>query len=216
MPGVGLYYASLNTLQSSLSNQENKPDSPLQAFCFGLTARSLVSLALIPVTVLKVRYESGLYNYNSLFSAVKDVYFRVGWIGTSSTILRDSLFSGIYYMSYTHLKERSEAQTTSRKNSGLKVRSRGLENFRNGCISGLVASILTNPFDVIKTNIQASKDARLTLLRAFQLVTGGERGYLHLFDGLLLRTLRRTLISATTWTVFECLMANKSVVSSLK
>lgn len=198
---MGLYYGSLTALQSNLSSQSGNPNNACQAFCFGLTARSFVSVLLLPVTVIKVRYESGFYNYENLASAVRDSYSRTGWVGLAPTLLRDSLFSGIYYMIYTKLK--AAYLPDGGGISGIR-RPNHLLNFSCGILGGLIASVITNPIDVIKTHMQTqsnNRTMRLTIVRLFQ----EEGGWARFFDGLALRSFRRTLIAATTWTLYEFL-----------
>lgn len=190
VPGVGLYYASLNLLQAQLNA---RPDSYTQAFCLGLTARCSVSVALLPVTVVKVRYESGRYAYTSLSSALKDAYMVTGWVGMLPTLLRDSLFSGVYYMLYSQLKVSSPSSTSTKS------------HFYMGLASGVIASVVTNPLDVIKTRVQTEPSrgrAIGEIIRADQ-----TRGYSQLFDGLVPRTVRRSLVAASTWTIYEYLIA---------
>lgn len=197
-PGVSLYYATLGLLQTRLSEQTDKPDSATQAFCFGIAARSLVSFVLLPVTVVKVRYESGRFNYTSLAMAIKSAYIRDGWIGVSPTVLRDSLFSGFYYMIYTQLKSSEFIDQYSIEGK------KHAKNFFCGLISGVVASVATNPLDVLKTRLQVQGLESKTSIRTVVNHTLSQpRGYLSLFDGVVPRGIRRTLIAATTWTIYE-------------
>lgn len=202
-PGVSLYYAFLGLLQTKLSKQSDRPDNPTQAFCFGLAARSLVSFVLLPITVVKVRYESGQFQYASLYKAVRGAYLRDGWVGVTPTVLRDSLFSGFYYMSYTELKS-SEFLEQHCEGTGAHLRS-----FLCGIVSGIVASVATNPLDVIKTRVQVSGGGKETCARnVIKELISQPRGYLCLLDGIIPRGVRRTLIAATTWTIYE-IISNK-------
>lgn len=201
-PGVSSYYAILGLLQTKLSEQSDKPDSPTQAFYFGFTARSFVSFALLPVTVVKVRYESGKFKYATLTSAIKTAYLHDGWIGVTPTILRDTLFSGFYYMIYTHLKS---SQLISQCPDGTRTHAR---NFLCGVVSGVVASIVTNPLDVIKTKIQVQQGGNRESFKSVVSYTLSQpRGYLAFLDGVVPRGVRRTLIAATTWTIYELVSA---------
>jgi len=208
-PGVGLYYALLSLLQSNISGQTDRPDTATQAFYFGLTARSFVSLVLLPITVVKVRYESGRFKYHSLTGAIKSAYVTSnGWVGMLPTVLRDSLFSGTYYMCYTKLKSLTIKQDGTVIELHDKRRtSVHLINFLNGTISGLLASIVTNPIDVVKTIVQANNmqqgQTQVKTSRNVLKALMAERNYSRFFDGLVLRSMRRTLIAATTWTLYE-------------
>lgn len=189
------------------------PDDSTQAFYFGLTSRSMVSFILAPITVVKVRYESGYYSYPNLRSAIREAYLRNGWVGILPTILRDSIFSGIYYMCYTKLKINYsiEKQKSLDVNTQNKTTSH-LANFTFGIVSGLIASIVTNPLDVIKTNIQVKNTIRnKTLIKTAILIYKEENNPLRFFDGLVPRSLRRTLIAASTWTFYEFFMNSMRV-----
>lgn len=203
VPGVGIYYASLNLLQSNISDEKHKPNTSLQAFYFGLIARSFVSFLFLPVTSVKVRYESGRIQYSSLSSALREAYLRNGWVGISPTILRDSLFSGTYYMCYTELKCRGKRDDEIMNKDQTPSKTKHFDNFKYGLISGFIASLLTNPLDVLKTNIQIETQQRLTMSETARRLLKQERGILRFFDGLAPRSLRRTLIAATTWTFYE-------------
>ena len=55
IPGVGLYFSTLHWLQSTLNL--NDPITSVQAFTLGITARTISGALLIPITVVKTRYE---------------------------------------------------------------------------------------------------------------------------------------------------------------
>uniref|UniRef100_A0A6G1SD11 Solute carrier family 25 member 38 n=1 Tax=Aceria tosichella TaxID=561515 RepID=A0A6G1SD11_9ACAR len=209
-PGVGLYYATLTMLQTNYSSQTNRPNDAVQAFYFGLMARSMVSFMLLPVTVVKVRYESGRFNYPSLIGAIGAAYTSSsGWVGLVPTVLRDSIFSGTYYMCYTQLK--SQDETTSEALHPDRLRHH-MRLFSYGVMSGFVASFITNPIDVLKTAIQAASNdtaegsSKLTMRQVASKMLNEPKGFFRFFDGLIPRSARRTLITASTWTFYELLI----------
>lgn len=55
IPGVGLYFSSLHWLKHTLDLEE--PLTALQAISLGVTARSMSGALLIPITVVKTRFE---------------------------------------------------------------------------------------------------------------------------------------------------------------
>ena len=75
----------------------------------GMTARCVAGCAMIPITVLKTRFESGQYNYTKMSSALLDIYCREGFrglcCGLTPTLVRDAPYSGLYLMFYTQLKQ---------------------------------------------------------------------------------------------------------------
>ena len=159
-----------------------------------------MSSILLPVTVVKARYESGQYHYSSLTRALKDAYAKNGWVGIAPTVFRDSLFSGIYLACYTELRNADYSTRVDRTS----LRSSSTVNFFNGVISGFIASVITNPIDVLKTNIQAGSTGETSMFRMATNIRG-QNGYIRFLDGVVPRTIRRTLLSATTWTIYECL-----------
>merc|ERR1719412_2893322 len=75
----------------------------------GMTPRCVAGCAMIPITVLKTRFESGQYNYTKMSSALLDIYCREGFrglcCGLTPTLVRDAPYSGLYLMFYTQLKQ---------------------------------------------------------------------------------------------------------------
>ncbi|XP_076056102.1 mitochondrial glycine transporter A-like [Oratosquilla oratoria] len=201
VPGVGLYFSSLQWLKSNFC--EGSP-GPVQAIMLGVAARSFTACVMIPLTVVKTRYESGVYGYASMREAVRSIYVTEGVRGLSSgllpTILRDAPFSGLYLMFYTQSKK-SIPQKYLESNMSAPV------NFTCGVLAGLLASTVTQPFDVVKTKMQLYPHKFTTFPQAVVYVHKkyGPTGY---FKGLVPRMLRRTLVAAMAWTVFEQVMKN--------
>lgn len=212
VPGVGLYYASLNFLNNLHFNYKSEHQfqhngTSLQSFSSGFLARSFVSFVLLPVTVIKVRYESGAYHYDSVLKATKESYLKFGWIGLYPTIIRDSLFSGLYYMLYSRLKQgltyyQNENGQVERRPSTIKGNP-SVIHFVSGLISASIASFITNPADVIKTNMQLNPVRHKTMIRTAKSIYVERNGLVGFFDGLGPRMLRRTLVAALTWTMYE-------------
>ena len=101
-----MFKSSLHWLQVRMGD---KP-SPMLAICMGMTARSFAATVMIPVTVLKTRFESAVYNYPRMSTALVQIYSREGLRGLTCgllpTLVRDAPFSGLYLMFYTQLKQR--------------------------------------------------------------------------------------------------------------
>jgi hypothetical protein len=54
VPGVGLYFSSLHWLKSNVTSGD---PGPVEAIFLGMLARSLSGVCLIPITVIKTRFE---------------------------------------------------------------------------------------------------------------------------------------------------------------
>ena len=201
VPGVGLYFCTLNMFQTKFCGS-NSPD-PIQAISFGVLARSFTGAVLIPVTVIKTRYESGIFSYKSIPHAIRHTYAIDGAkglvCGLAPTLVRDAPFSGLYYMFYTQLKTIVPSPSRSAPSPVL--------TFLCGLTSGLLASFVTHPADVIKTKMQLYPKQFPNIFSTFFIIVN-EKGFTGLFSGLLPRMIRRTLVASMSWTVYEQIMVN--------
>ncbi|XP_008544906.1 mitochondrial glycine transporter isoform X1 [Microplitis demolitor] len=199
IPGVGLYFSTLHWLKNTICLEE--PLTPLQAVSLGIAARTLSGSLLIPITVIKTRYESGVYKYQSMGEALRLIYKYEGIKGLSSglapTLLRDAPYSGLYLMFYTQLKEVSD-----KKLSGSVT-----THFACGIVSGILASVITQPVDVIKTKMQLYPD-KFNNIKSVFIFVHQKYGYRGFFKGIVPRMLRRTLMTAMAWTVYEQITKN--------
>ncbi|KAJ8345284.1 hypothetical protein SKAU_G00294770 [Synaphobranchus kaupii] len=74
---------------------------------------------------------------------------RALFSGLTATLLRDAPFSGIYVMFYTQSKKTLPPEISSSLYAPLG-------NFSCGVLAGVLASLVTQPADVVKTHIQVS------------------------------------------------------------
>ena len=76
----------------------------------GATARAFAGFILMPLTVIKVRYESNLYSYRSIAGAARDIYrterLAGFFAGFGATALRDAPYAGLYVLFYEQAKRR--------------------------------------------------------------------------------------------------------------
>jgi len=206
VPGVGIYFASLHWLKTSLG--EEKPN-PVQAVGLGMGARSLAATIMIPITVLKTRFESGQYGYTRMTTALVSIYRTEGVRGLTCgllpTLVRDAPYSGLYLMFYTQLKNNVIPRCD--RATGLALSGGTLTHFACGITAGFMASLATHPADVIKTKMQVQPDTYSNISGTIRLIMAksGPRGFL---IGFAPRMLRRALMSALAWTVYEEIMKN--------
>lgn len=201
VPGVGLYFSSLYWLKNHMVGP-GKELEPLQAVTLGIIARSMSGVCMIPITVIKTRYESGVYDYKSIGAALKNIYQTEGFRGLSCglapTLIRDAPFSGLYLLFYTQSKQAFPAELL---NSPMSAPI----HFSCGVVAGLLASLVTQPADVIKTKMQLYPD-RYSNILAVVIHIHKKHGVPGYFTGLVPRMLRRTLMAAMAWTVYEQIM----------
>ena len=180
----------------------------------GAVARVGIGLLLNPVTIVKARFESSHYSreaYPTIASALREIYREDGvrglFRGFSATAVRDAPYSGLYLAIYEQSKV---ACSRMLAHYGAPPNSTG--DWRvvstSGLVAGTLATVLTHPFDIIKTRMQttppqllaASETPAFWATMQHILRTDGLRGYA---DGLVLRCTRKAASSVIGWTIFE-------------
>jgi solute carrier family 25 protein 38 len=180
----------------------------------------------MPLTVIKVRYESSLYNYASIPAAARDILRRDGprgfFAGFGATAIRDAPYAGLYILFYEQSKRRLSASrflaedpaagsssgpgvvagTTSATAARMGVSRAAAINFSSAMAAGVLCSVLTNPFDAVKTRIQLQPGEYKNMVTATRKMLV-EEGMRSMWDGLMLRMSRKALSSALAWTVYE-------------
>ena len=71
-----------------------------------------------------------------------------------------------------------------------------------GCVSGVCASVITQPFDVVKTRLQIGTSHNQGIMSIMMSIVNKD-GMKYLFSGLTPRVIRRTLMAAFTWMFYE-------------
>lgn len=168
----------------------------------------------MPVTVLKVRYESSLYEYPSLLSACRSIFREGGprafFAGFGATAVRDAPYAGLYVVFYEATKRRlndafvtsSSPDRASQDREPATYTTSAAINFTAAVLSASLATLLTNPFDAIKTRIQLRPQQYRNTVQAGVTMVRDE-GMRSLLDGLGLRMARKAMSSALAWTVYE-------------
>ncbi|THV46572.1 hypothetical protein BGAL_0375g00030 [Botrytis galanthina] len=235
--GSAIYFTSLNALrqnvarsnllrtigvveQKSMVHSSSLPKlSNLANLTTGAVARAGAGFMLMPMTIIKVRYESNLYAYKSIVGAGRDIFltegFRGFFSGFGATAIRDAPYAGLYVLFYEELKKRlshivhSSPQVeglAEKVDLGLSKNMKGSTsasiNFGSGVLAAGLATAITNPFDAIKTRIQLQPKKYTNLVMAGKKMVG-EEGVKSLFDGLGLRMGRKAVSSALAWTIYE-------------
>lgn len=116
--------------------------------------------------------------------------------GLIPTLIRDAPYSGIYLVFYVQAK-RFVPERMKEGNSQLVA-----ANLTCGVVAGLLASVVTQPADVIKTHMQLAPEKFRSILTTVLLVAR-EEGVVGYFRGLVPRMLRRTLVTAMAWSFYE-------------
>jgi solute carrier family 25 protein 38 len=204
VPGIGVYFSSLHHLRSTFGS----PDpSPVETMVMGACARGISGVTMLPFTVVKTRFESGQFQYTGVGQALVSIYKVEGlkglFSGLSATLLRDAPFSGLYLMFYTQTKKFVRASSFCDEKVGLTP----MHHFCSGLVAGFAASVVTQPADVVKTHMQLypHKFSKFTTVIIYVFKKEGAVGFLR---GVIPRTMRRTMMAALAWTVYEQVMAS--------
>ncbi len=223
--GSAIYFTSLNAIRQTafrLAHPQHTTSSSLSSssssslpklsnttnLLSGALARCFAGFLLMPLTVLKVRYESTLYAYTSLASAARDVLAREGprgfFAGYGATAVRDAPYAGLYVVFYEQSKKRLAALFPSGEIGvgGMGISHAAGINFTSGVVSGVVCSVVSNPFDAVKTRIQLQPGRYRNMVQGARRMVA-EEGVRALWDGLALRMSRKAVSSALAWTVYE-------------
>ena len=190
----------------------------------GAIARAGAGVVLMPVTVIKVRYESSLYAYRSILEATKAILRQEGlrgfFAGFGATAVRDAPYAGLYVVFYEEGKRvmSSLGQGTvllsdihnpegeaGRGGKGWQCMnsSKSLSiNFLSGVVAAALATVVTNPFDAVKTRLQLMPGRYGNMVSAGRRMVK-EEGWRSLMDGLGLRMGRKAVSSALAWTIYE-------------
>ncbi|KAH0603647.1 uncharacterized protein H6S33_007306 [Morchella sextelata] len=224
--GSAIYFSALNTVRTSVAKSRLLPGdanalktgssalpvlSPLGNLLTGAGTRAAVGYVVMPITIIKVRYESSMYKYTSMLQAVKDILrvegFRGFFSGWGATAIRDAPYAGLYILFYEQSKKSlSILYSTGRKMDNSVA---AMINTVSGAGAGALATAITNPFDALKTRIQVDPGRYRNLWQAAKLVVTEESGRMRgraLFDGLGLRIARKAVSSAVVWTIYEGLV----------
>ena len=113
VPGVSIYFYSLSFIRQTLVPQATRANLSkkyvtLVNVSAGTIARAGAGFILMPISVIKVRFESNLYDYKSLAEASADILKREGprgfFSGFGATALRDAPYAGIHLAIYEGTK----------------------------------------------------------------------------------------------------------------
>lgn len=220
--GSALYFTSLNAIRehvqkASLLGQLSKTRARNTSSALptltntanlvsGAAARTFAGFVLMPLTVIKVRFESNLYSYSSMWTATKDIRRRDGFrgffAGFGATAMRDAPYAGMYVLVYEMLKTKLGSLVSPVGQAKMQASTASSINFSSAVLAGAVCSAMSNPFDAVKTRIQLQPHRYRNIAQAFRMMVR-EDGFRSLWNGLALRMSRKALSSALAWTIYE-------------
>ncbi|XP_026865297.2 LOW QUALITY PROTEIN: solute carrier family 25 member 40 [Electrophorus electricus] len=150
VPATVIYFTCYDQLCSALrfhmNDQADK--APLLA---GALARVGSATLISPLELIRTKLQSERQSYRELSAPFAQVVRAEGWLtlwrGLGPTLLRDVPFSALYWYNY----EKGKAWLC--RSSGSREPTFSI-TFIAGAVSGSIASVVTLPFDVVKTRRQ--------------------------------------------------------------
>lgn len=172
----------------------------------GFSARMLVAVFVAPLELVRTKMQAAVTKkarsatmLTGLRMVVEADGVRGLWRGLAATIARDAPFSAVYWA----LFEQSKAYLSNGGPDDM-VRSPTIpQTLAASACSGVVATVVTNPADVLKTRLQAAPVGSSVSLRgelAHIVRVSGGRG---LLTGLPLRLARIVPATALFMTSYE-------------
>jgi len=220
VPGVALYMTSLTQMrtflarspyfahtrrQSNAGSGENisvLPSLTSQGnLLAGATTRVAVGFLLNPFSVIKARFESNIYAYESLRVAFGSLAHHGpsellrGFLASS---LSDVPYAGLFLVFYEGIKGETSYLFPPKSNGEATV-IHGL----SAASAGAIATLATHPFDVIKTKMQVRSEDRYHGFLRTTYTIWTQRRVAGFLDGASLRIIRKVCSSAIGWVVFE-------------
>ncbi|KAH9921546.1 solute carrier family 25 member 38 [Epithele typhae] len=232
VPGVAMYFTGLNQFRAFLATSpyfarlraQRTPDAYSTSTLPKLTAqgnllagaltRVTVGLVLNPFSVIKARYESSYHSYSSLSGAFIGL-MRAGpseiFRGAVASSLRDAPYAGIFVVFYEQIKSTlshaipasPDATVVTGMPFAHSMSMSTAINSASAASAGALATLATQPFDVLKTKMQVRSEAKYRGVGSTIRAVWQQRGVAGFFDGATLRISRKVFSSAIGWAVYE-------------
>ncbi|XP_043911188.1 solute carrier family 25 member 39-like isoform X2 [Protopterus annectens] len=150
VPATVIYFTCYDQLRDFLRYGMGYQGSHIPLLAGALARLGSVTV-ISPLELVRTKMQSRQLTYRELCVCIQSSVAQDGWLslwrGWGPTILRDVPFSAIYWFNYELVKKWLCQQQ--------KVHDATfMMNFTAGAISGMVAAVLTLPFDVVKTKRQ--------------------------------------------------------------
>jgi Mitochondrial carrier protein len=206
--GISFYYLEFFKSLVSISNTGFMSNSLV-----AIVSRGLTIITLCPLSIIKLRMEAPQATpYKSVGDGLIRIYKEEGvkgyYKGLSSNLLRDLPFAGLSYGFYEFF---SGVIANFMANPTPTLYNK----IFSGALAGFTATILTQPFDVIKARQQfhyisdtASHEYKGLIDAMHKIyINEGIKGYT---TGLRIRLIERSLGFTLVWFIYEYLKSHKN------
>jgi len=178
-------------------------------------SRTLTTLVINPVNIIKTRFEVVGSTHSGIGNAIKSVYVKDGlkgfYRGVIPTLLRDVPYSGLQYSSYRFCMESWGTYVSPGKNpydSSLVV------SFM-GALSSIFAVMVTYPFDNVRVRFQThdmlKSNQQMPSLSTLIRQVYREEGMKGFYIGYVPRLMKKGTATALSWVVYEKLRKDSAI-----
>ncbi|KAL9655363.1 hypothetical protein ABK040_011204 [Willaertia magna] len=181
--------------------------TPTESFITAASTRGFTTIVLCPITVVKTRFEySAVEIKTSFLSTLVDIYKKEGikglFSGLNATIMRDASNAGLNFLIYN--QTRYFLTNTFYKGKEHEMETNIIITLPSGATGGVLSSLLTHPFDMIRTRQQLQSSSYKGIFDAIRTITK-EEGLKTLFRGISARLVKRAFASGITWSILSLL-----------
>lgn len=238
--GAGLYFTVLSKTRMFIASNKHDDTKSLTSvlpklshfenLASGFVVRAAVGFVTMPITIIKTRYESNFYNYNSMYEGFESIYRGTGtpehpatasvrnfFKGLLATLARDCPYAGLYVLFYESFKNEIMPPLLLPFDNVLGMTNAALVNSTSAVLAASVSTTITAPFDAIKTRLQLTlaTGATKSIWGTTKELLGERGGVRNLFRGLSLRFGRKGLSAGISWCIYEELIKLRPVARLL-
>ncbi|XP_069815596.1 mitochondrial glutathione transporter SLC25A40 [Dendropsophus ebraccatus] len=149
IPATAIYFTCYDQLRDVLIHRMNNAETA--CLIAGATARLGSASLISPLELIRTKMQSRPLSYKELTLCIRSSVAKEGWRslwkGWGPTVLRDVPFSAMYWYNY-ELGRKWLCQRYNKSEATFSI------CFTSGAVSGSFASVVTLPFDVVKTRRQ--------------------------------------------------------------
>ena len=201
--GAGLTFSSLEYFKRIFPRRNSKTGQFMNDSLVAILSRTVTSFSLSPLSVIKVRMEAPQANpYKNVIDGMIHIYKEEGirgyYRGIGPALLRDLPFSALAYSFYNQFHNLLEGIFGSHRYISMA----------SGGLAGFTATLITQPFDIIKTrnqfaHISAEEGHKYkNIFHAFKTIYQTE-GLYGFTTGLNIRIVERSIAFAAVWGIYE-------------
>lgn len=195
----GVRFLCFDSIKEAFQDPVTRTLTPGRSILAGMASGVVSStFASTPTERLKTALIDDARNekrFRSPSHALRVIYTESGFLGLyrgfAGTTLRQSCATGMRMGSYNILKDYEKRQSIMQ---GVTM------NFVNGATAGTIATVATQPFDVIKTRAQSARGTSTVEAFTSILIDGELRGF---WRGMSMRLGRTMLSGGILFTVYE-------------